>query len=96
MATQKFTNFDNFLNAEHLADKIWLMGRSYAASPERRSYKNNNDVDNEENKIKKADDGTGRFFNAIASTLVKDNNFKKLYNNLVLLKNNPLSFNNTE
>ena len=29
----------NMLNPEELADEIWLIGRSYAASPERRFYK---------------------------------------------------------
>lgn len=43
-----------------LADKIWLIGRSYAASPERRISKGN---------VPKVGDGTGEYFNEVAKDI---------------------------
>lgn len=43
-----------------LADKIWLIGRSYAASPERRISKG---------KVPKGGDGTGEYFNEVAKDI---------------------------
>lgn len=47
-----------------LADKIWLVGRSYAASPERRISKGD---------VPKVGDGTGEYFNEVAKDI--HNNF---------------------
>lgn len=43
-----------------LADKIWLVGRSYAASPERRISKGD---------VPKVGDGTGEYFNEVAKDI---------------------------
>lgn len=43
-----------------LADKIWLIGRSYAASPERRISKD---------KVEKTGDGTGDYFREVAKDI---------------------------
>lgn len=51
-----------------LADKIWLIGRSYAASPERR-------ISN--GKVKKAGDGTGDYFREVAKYIHNNCNIKK-------------------
>ena len=67
----------NLSNPEHLADMIWLIGRAYAASPERRTY---GYVRDEDGKLKKtsdnkrfhlwkattANDGKGEYFISIA------------------------------
>lgn len=77
---------------ETLADKIWLIGRAYAASPERR-YTFNNDEKTESKesgqskKIKvinpKAGDGTGGFFNEIADYIIKKH---KIFDQINLLE----------
>jgi len=56
-------------NEEHLSSKIWIIGRSYAASPERRSYGYDKDKIPLHN-IKKSNDGTGLFFDVIAKDMV--------------------------
>lgn len=58
-------------NEKQLSSKIWLIGRSYAASPERRSYKPSHD-------IKTASDGLGTFFDAIAKSMVQETEYKEL------------------
>ncbi|MBQ8740235.1 MAG: hypothetical protein IJY79_01640 [Clostridia bacterium] len=68
-------------NPAILADKIWLIGRAYAASPERRytsnGEKSENPEDGQDKKIKeknpKAGDGTGGYFSEIANIILKDN-----------------------
>lgn len=52
-------------NASRLADKLWLIGRAYTASPERRfttKEKHANDYHG---------DGTGLFFEKVASNIIK-------------------------
>lgn len=58
----------DWTNPDVLADKMWLIGRSYAASPERR-YINTNP----ENKIKfnVSGDGTNLFFNKTSEQILK-------------------------
>ena len=68
-----------------LADKIWLIGRSYAASPERR-YTYKSECSNEEKKNDNAGDGTGEYFKRIAENIL--NNAVNANNTINILKNN--------
>ena len=51
----------------HLAGSMWLIGRSYAASPQRRYYGKNSAV-----KLKSDDDGRDFFFSYIAREMSMD------------------------
>lgn len=55
-------------NTKTLADKIWLIGRAYTASPERR-------ISN--GKVKKTGDGTGDYFREVAKYIHNNCNIKK-------------------
>ena len=80
----------------HLADMIWLIGRAYAASPERRTYGYEKDANG---KVKKdandkwvplwkatnADDGKGGYFISIAKHITRSSTFaefKEIFDNL--------------
>ena len=75
-------------NPEHLADMIWLIGRAYAASPERRTYgyerDKNGKLKKKDNKrlplwkATNANDGKGGYFISIARDIVKSPKFKYL------------------
>lgn len=74
-----------------LADKIWLIGRAYAVSPERRfSLKNG---------IAKVDysrgDGTGKYFKHIAEYIMNHYNSNDFWNKYMLL-NAPYKFDNSD
>lgn len=73
----------NMLNPDELADEIWLIGRSYAASPERRFYK----------RVGKLTPGrgTGDYFNHIGSYLTLLPAFQNLVSKMTTIA--PLSFN---
>ena len=60
-----------------LADKIWLIGRSYAASPERR-YTDQLPLTAEEKKTINHGDGTGEYFYYIAQYLCNDMRLSQL------------------
>ena len=68
-----------------LADKIWLIGRSYAASPERR-YTYKSECSKEQKKNDNAGDGTGEYFKRIAENVL--NNAANANNTIYILKNN--------
>ena len=72
----------NMLNPEELADEIWLIGRSYAASPERRFYKRVGNLT--------PGRGTGDYFKHIANYLVAQQAFVDLVNKIKSLA--PLNF----
>lgn len=55
-------------NTKILADKIWLIGRAYTASPERRISKG---------KVEKTGDGTGDYFKGVAKYIHNNCNIKK-------------------
>ncbi len=83
-------------NPDHLGDMIWLIGRAYAASPERRTYgyekdKNGNLKKSTDDKwiplwkATNADDGKGGYFTKIAKYITespKFNEFKKIVDNI--------------
>ena len=52
-------------NANRLADKLWLVGRAYAASPERRFTKKEKSPNDYHG------DGTGLFFEKVASNIIQ-------------------------
>ena len=57
-------------NTEALGDKIWLIGRSYAASPERRyTWKKDEKNNAEQKKLTTTGDGTETYFHYIAGQL---------------------------
>lgn len=63
-----------------LADKLWLIGRAYAASPERRYQKK------PENSQAVVGDGTGQFFSAVAEYIIHNKpsqNFSRFGESLV-------------
>ena len=72
----------SMLNADELADEIWLIGRSYAASPERRFYKREGDLTRGR--------GTGDYFKHIANYLVTQPAFRSLVSKIKSLL--PLKF----
>lgn len=63
-------------NGKFLGEKIWLIGRSYAASPERRyikakSFDRKLELDN-------VGDGTGKYFDEIGEYIVNNEQYKDL------------------
>lgn len=64
----------DMLDANKLGDEIWLIGRSYAASPERRFSEREGELSRGR--------GTGDYFGHIAETLVKDEKYIKLCDNI--------------
>lgn len=90
-------------NPDHLSDIIWLIGRAYAASPERRTYGYEKDVDG---KVKKdankkwiplwkatnADDGKGGYFISIARDIVKSPKFQSLLEIVNEIKSSTYSY----
>ena len=83
-------------NPDHLGDMIWLIGRAYAASPERRTYgyekdKNGNLKKSMDDKwiplwkATNADDGKGGYFAKIAKYITKSpkfSEFKKIVDDI--------------
>lgn len=77
-----------------LADKIWLIGRSYAASPERRYYRKKDDRGADEEKdLETRGDGTGKYFRETAAFLCNDGHYPKL--TACLKELSPLRFDGT-
>lgn len=72
--------------AEILSDKIWLIGRAYAASPERRYYRKDTAVGD---KIESRGDGTSRFFRETAEHILNNPEYLNL---CTLLKNLELPY----
>ena len=72
----------SMLNSDELADEIWLIGRSYAASPERRFYKRVG--------VLTPGRGTGDYFKHIASYLVTQPAFINLVSKIKSIT--PLKF----
>ena len=66
-------NKENFRDGKKFADTMWVIGRAYAASPQRRSYgtKQNGFP------VRPDNDGRGQFFSVIANTF-KDFEFPEL------------------
>lgn len=67
-------------NGKFLGEKIWLIGRAYAASPERRYVKAKGfdgklELDN-------AGDGTGKYFDEIGEYIADDERYKDLVSSL--------------
>lgn len=71
--------------AEILADKIWLIGRAFSASPERRNYSKRNDSKNTL-KIKHGK-GTGEFFLSVAQNILLDNSYFSVREKIDKLEN---------
>lgn len=93
-------------NPDHLSDMIWLIGRAYAASPERRTYGYERD---ENGKLKKKDnkrlllwkatnanDGKGGYFISIARDIVKSPKFKSLLKIVSTVKGSTYSYDNSD
>lgn len=72
----------SMMNPEELADEIWLIGRSYAASPERRFYKRGGNLT--------PGRGTGDYFNHIGSYLTSLATFQNLVSKIKTIS--PLNF----
>lgn len=75
-------------NASRLADKLWLIGRAYTASPERRfttKEKQPNDYHG---------DGTRLFFEKVASNIIRAESYKNIISSVQRLKK--LQFDGTE
>ncbi len=74
---------DNWLNKEYLSPQIWLIGRSYAASPQRhKSHKNSN----------MSADGTDTFFNELADNLLDMKDYRELIEAIKTLKTERYSY----
>ncbi len=63
-------------NGHFFGEKIWLIGRSYAASPERRYVKKPGFTD--ELELDNIGDGTGKYFEEIGNYIVKDPRYERL------------------
>lgn len=93
-------------NPVHLADMIWLIGRAYAASPERRTYgyvredgKLKKNSDNKRKPLwpaKKENDGKGVYFISIAENMTKHPEFDNLLNIVNDLKGSTYKFDNSD
>lgn len=75
-------------NASRLADKLWLIGRAYAASPERRF------TTKEKHPSDYHGDGTGLFFEQVASNIVQAEQYSNIVSSVKGLQY--LHFNGTE
>jgi hypothetical protein len=64
-------------NEYRLADKIWMIGRSYAASPERR-YTWKKGVSDKDKKTAYQGDGRGKFFREVAKNLVNNKDYQQI------------------
>ena len=73
-----------------LADKIWLIGRSYAASPERRYVFNKGYKSKDFKKELARGDGTGQYFYKTAEYILEDTNYSELVS--LIEKMSPYSF----
>ena len=81
-------------NTARLADKVWLIGRSYAASPERRYYRKKDDRGaGKEKDLETRGDGTGKYFRETAAFLCNDGRYPKL--TACLKELSPLRFDGT-
>lgn len=75
-------------NVSRLADKLWLVGRAYTASPERRFTKKEKSPNDYHG------DGTGLFFEKVASNIIRAESYKKIVSDVKGLQN--LQFDGTE
>ena len=66
-------NKENFRDREKFADTMWIIGRAYAASPQRRSYGTKKDAF----PVRPDNDGRGQFFTVIADAF-QDFDFPEL------------------
>lgn len=82
------SDMNNWLNRDYLSAQIWLIGRSYAASPERRSYKDGKFKPNEAEK----GNGTDKFYDKLSEELLKEKEYKELIEHLKTLKDKQYSF----
>lgn len=86
----------------HLADLIWIIGRAYAASPERRTYgferdENGKILTNGSKRVhlakaKSSADGKGDYFFAIAEYITGHESFDKLFNIIAEIRDLSLTF----
>jgi hypothetical protein len=84
-----------------LLAKIWLIGRSYAASPERRNYSKNyldNKITDKTGKklkpnLNTGSNGTDTFFLTLAKTIIGDVEYNNLCDKINKIKNDLFSFN---
>lgn len=73
-----------------LADEIWLIGRAYAASPERRSY-GKSFTKKAGFKLKKGE-GLGSFFYALSTNIINDKDFVELCKEIKKIRNEKYKF----
>lgn len=67
-----FWNNNKYLSEEALAAQMWLIGRSYSASPERRYYKIEKNKNNHEKlKLSSSGDGLDTYFDLLANELLE-------------------------
>ena len=77
-----------------LADKIWLIGRSYAASPQRRYVFNIGYKSKDFKKELARGDGTGQYFYKTVEYILEDTNYSELVS--LIEKMSPYSFDGGE
>lgn len=92
----------NLRDPRHLADLIWIIGRAYAASPERRTYgferdENGKILTNGNKRVhlakaKSSADGKGDYFFAIAEYITGQEAFEKLFNIIFEIRDLSLTF----
>ena len=96
---EEYPLYDN-PGKDALSGQIWLIGRSYAASPERRHYKwsgkaNNTDGTKTEN-AGQGGDGLDTFFKSLAKELLKDPEFEKIVDFIKVNRERHYDFDNSE
>ena len=80
-------------NKSILTDKLWLIGRSYSVSLERR-YKLSTDTDDETRKKINHGKGKGTFFSSVAANMIENKRYKDVMSEIKTLKN--LKFDESE
>ena len=87
---------DRLGDIEYLSPQIWLIGRSYAASPQRHSYKSNKGDEKDKIEIFGKGDGTDMFFDTLAENLKTETEFDELINWIKDLKNKSYKYDCSE
>lgn len=83
-------------NVNGLIAKLWLIGRSYAASIERRNYgKEYSKVKDNENKLdlNTGSNGTDSFFKKVSENIIKDKEYEEIVNVINELKDKKYTYN---
>lgn len=83
---------ENWLDKDYLSPQIWLIGRSYAASPQRRTYKKNKNGEQSKTELADKGDGTDAFFDDLATKLLDNPTYVMLIEKVKTLKGEQFNY----